>query len=101
MIKNIQESDRGGYMCQINTFPMKSQVGYVDVVVPPKLISDNISSMQVVKEGGNVTLECKTFGYPTPVVKWRREDNRKIIAVDTQKDKYNCKQWLTTLFISL
>ncbi|XP_076336552.1 lachesin-like isoform X3 [Tachypleus tridentatus] len=31
-IKNAQESDRGLYMCQINTVPMKSQIGYLDVV---------------------------------------------------------------------
>lgn len=31
-IKDIRESDRGWYMCQINTDPMKSQVGYLDVV---------------------------------------------------------------------
>ena len=77
-IKNVQESDRGGYMCQINTVPMKSQVRYVDVVVPPKIINDNISSVQTVREGGNITLECKTRGHPVPVVKWRREDNEKI-----------------------
>ncbi|XP_076330491.1 zwei Ig domain protein zig-8-like [Tachypleus tridentatus] len=33
-IKNAQESDRGLYMCQINTVPMKSQIGYLDVVGP-------------------------------------------------------------------
>lgn len=27
-IKNVQEEDRGQYMCQINTDPMKSQVGF-------------------------------------------------------------------------
>lgn len=31
-IKDLRESDRGWYMCQINTDPMKSQVGYLDVV---------------------------------------------------------------------
>uniref|UniRef100_T1GK53 Immunoglobulin V-set domain-containing protein n=1 Tax=Megaselia scalaris TaxID=36166 RepID=T1GK53_MEGSC len=31
-IKDIKESDRGWYMCQINTDPMKSQMGYLDVV---------------------------------------------------------------------
>lgn len=31
-IKDIRESDRGFYMCQINTDPMKSQTGYLDVV---------------------------------------------------------------------
>lgn len=31
-IKEVRESDRGWYMCQINTDPMKSQVGYIGVV---------------------------------------------------------------------
>lgn len=29
-IKNVQEEDRGQYMCQINTDPMKSQVGQLN-----------------------------------------------------------------------
>ncbi|GFQ66477.1 lachesin, partial [Trichonephila clavata] len=31
-IKNVQAADKGGYMCQVNTVPMKSQVGYLDVL---------------------------------------------------------------------
>lgn len=31
-IRNVQESDRGWYMCQINTDPMRSQQGYLQVV---------------------------------------------------------------------
>ncbi|CAO1292881.1 unnamed protein product, partial [Diamesa hyperborea] len=31
-IKDIRESDKGWYMCQINTDPMKSQTGYMEVV---------------------------------------------------------------------
>ena len=31
-IRDVKESDRGWYMCQINTDPMKSQVGYLEVV---------------------------------------------------------------------
>lgn len=31
-IRDVKESDRGWYMCQINTDPMKSQIGYLDVV---------------------------------------------------------------------
>ena len=30
-IRNVQEQDSGYYMCQINTTPMKSQVGYLEV----------------------------------------------------------------------
>ncbi|KAJ8910624.1 hypothetical protein NQ315_002860 [Exocentrus adspersus] len=31
-IKDVKESDYGWYMCQINTDPMKSQRGYLNVV---------------------------------------------------------------------
>lgn len=31
-IKDVKETDRGWYMCQINSDPMKSQVGYLEVV---------------------------------------------------------------------
>ena len=31
-IDNVQESDRGLYMCQINTNPMLSQYGHLDVL---------------------------------------------------------------------
>ena len=31
-IREVKESDRGWYMCQINTDPMKSQTGYLEVV---------------------------------------------------------------------
>ena len=31
-IREVKATDKGWYMCQINTDPMKSQVGYLDVV---------------------------------------------------------------------
>lgn len=31
-IKNIKETDRGCYMCQVNTVPMLNQLGCVDVL---------------------------------------------------------------------
>lgn len=31
-IRDVKESDKGWYMCQINTDPMKNQVGYLNVV---------------------------------------------------------------------
>lgn len=77
-IKNVQESDKGGYMCQINTSPMMSQVGYLDVLVPPDIVVEESSSDVVVREGSNVTLICKANGYPRPTISWRREDNEPI-----------------------
>nr|XP_022905101.1 lachesin isoform X2 [Onthophagus taurus] len=73
-IKNVQESDRGWYMCQVNTDPMRSRQGYLQVVVPPSIIDRETSSDMVVLESTNVSLTCKARGYPEPYVMWRRED---------------------------
>lgn len=77
-IRNVQEEDRGFYMCQINTSPMKNQVGYITVVVPPDIIYEQSSSDITVTEGGNASLYCKATGCPQPNITWRREDGRPI-----------------------
>ncbi|XP_058447355.1 lachesin-like [Malaya genurostris] len=77
-ISNVQEEDKGRYMCQINTVTAKTQFGYLHVVVPPN-IDDSLSSSDViVREGSNVTLKCRATGSPHPMVKWKRDDNSKI-----------------------
>ncbi|BES92339.1 Immunoglobulin V-set domain [Nesidiocoris tenuis] len=77
-IKNVQEVDRGWYMCQINTDPMRSRQGYLQVVVPPSIVDKETSTDMVVREAANVTLTCKAQGYPEPYVMWRREDGEDI-----------------------
>ncbi|XP_076355531.1 lachesin-like isoform X2 [Tachypleus tridentatus] len=77
-VKDVKESDRGGYMCQLNTVPMMSQVGYLDVLVPPDIIVDQSTSDIVTREGTNVTLSCTAKGYPEPNITWRREDDEPI-----------------------
>ncbi|XP_071442823.1 lachesin-like isoform X2 [Hetaerina americana] len=77
-INNVQEEDKGRYMCQINTVTAKTQFGYLHVVVPPN-IDDNLSSSDViVREGANVTLSCHASGSPPPNVRWKRDDGNKI-----------------------
>ncbi|XP_049303114.1 uncharacterized protein LOC105225693 [Bactrocera dorsalis] len=78
-IKEVEESDRGWYMCQVNTDPMRSQKGYLQVVVPPVIIESMTSNDMVVREGLNVTLMCKARGYPEPYVMWRREDGEEML----------------------
>ncbi|XP_065157512.1 neurotrimin-like isoform X2 [Atheta coriaria] len=73
-IRNVQETDRGWYMCQVNTDPMRSRKGYLQVVVPPSIVDRETSSDMVVLESTNVSLTCKATGYPEPYVMWRRED---------------------------
>ncbi|XP_026466369.1 opioid-binding protein/cell adhesion molecule homolog isoform X2 [Ctenocephalides felis] len=77
-VRDVRESDRGWYMCQINTDPMKSQVGYLDVVVPPDILDYPTSADMVVREGSNVTLRCAATGSPPPTIVWRREGGETI-----------------------
>ncbi|XP_042239280.1 lachesin-like isoform X2 [Homarus americanus] len=77
-ISDVRPSDRGKYMCQVNSDPMMSQTGFLDVQVPPDIIDDESSSEVVVKEGQDVTLECRARGSPKPVISWKREDGGKI-----------------------
>ncbi|XP_063602918.1 lachesin-like [Penaeus indicus] len=72
-LKNVTENDRGYYMCQINTDPMISQLGYLQVVVPPDIENTGWTGDLVVREGTNVSLECRARGYPPPEVSWRKE----------------------------
>ncbi|XP_050547926.1 protein amalgam-like, partial [Daktulosphaira vitifoliae] len=92
LIKNVQEEDRGQYMCQINTDPMISQMGYLDVVIPPDIIYEDTSGDVMVPEGGTVKLTCRAKGYPKPHVLWRREDGKDIIIKDSNSIK--TRGWL-------
>ncbi|RZF43460.1 hypothetical protein LSTR_LSTR001721 [Laodelphax striatellus] len=77
-IKDVRESDRGWYMCQINTDPMKSQLGFLQVVVPPDILDYPTSTDMVVRESSNVTLRCEASGSPSPSITWRREGSETI-----------------------
>ncbi|XP_076341480.1 lachesin-like [Tachypleus tridentatus] len=100
-IKDVEESDRGGYMCQLNTAPMMSQVGYLDVVFPPQIQRENTSSDIVTQEGSNITLTCVAKGYPTPNITWRREDTRSIMSSVNVTKQYESDSNLVSESLSL
>ncbi|KAF7379583.1 hypothetical protein HZH66_014954 [Vespula vulgaris] len=79
-IRQLRKADRGCYMCQINAQPMLSQLGCVDVLVPPDILSSGTSEGEVsVLEGENATLSCKASGRPAPRVLWKREKSDFIL----------------------
>ena len=63
-LRNVQTSDRGPYMCQVNSTPVKSQVAHLEVVIPPRIEDDQSSTDVAVPEGGSVNLHCKALGFP-------------------------------------
>ncbi|XP_068631439.1 lachesin-like [Battus philenor] len=81
-IRELRETDRGWYMCQINTDPMKSQLGYLDVVVPPDILDRGTSTDQTVREGASISLTCAATGSPHPQITWRREHSKTITVSD-------------------
>ncbi|XP_029718596.1 lachesin [Aedes albopictus] len=78
-IRQLRESDRGCYMCQINASPMKKQIGCIDVQVPPDIINEESSADIAVQEGEDATIVCKAVGHPTPRVTWKREDGEYML----------------------
>ncbi|XP_065094291.1 lachesin isoform X3 [Ochlerotatus camptorhynchus] len=80
VIRNVKMEDRGLYMCQVNTDPMKMQTAFLEVVIPPDIVYEETSGDMMVPEGGSAKLVCKARGYPKPKIIWRREDGREIIA---------------------
>ncbi|KAG8305705.1 hypothetical protein J6590_063280 [Homalodisca vitripennis] len=89
-VREIRQADRGWYMCQINTDPMKSQVGFLDVVVPPDILDSPTSTDMVVREGSSVTLRCAASGSPAPNITWRREGGEPITLPNGQEG--NCQE---------
>ncbi|XP_011500621.1 PREDICTED: lachesin-like [Ceratosolen solmsi marchali] len=79
-IKDAHPEDRGTYMCQVNTNPMKSQSAHLEVVIPPDIIYEETSGDIMVPEGGSAKLVCKARGYPKPEIVWKREDGSDIIT---------------------
>ncbi|XP_022171310.1 neurotrimin-like [Myzus persicae] len=83
-IKEVRESDKGWYMCQINTDPMKSQLGFLDIVVPPDILDYPTSTDMNVREGSNVSLRCAASGSPAPNITWRKEGSELILLEHSQ-----------------
>jgi len=79
-IQRVQPSDRGWFMCQINTDPMVYRSGYLEVQVPPVIIGKAESGDLVAREGENQTLSCEARGHPRPLIVWRREDGEDIFV---------------------
>ncbi|XP_014234606.1 neurotrimin-like isoform X1 [Trichogramma pretiosum] len=79
IIRNTKESDKGCYMCQINTSPMISQIGCLDILVSPDILNNETSADLSVVEGENATLVCKAVGKPPPRILWKREDGQPIL----------------------
>lgn len=73
-IKQLRETDQACYMCQINSSPMKKQIGCIDVQIPPDIVNEDSSVDMAVQEGEDAALTCRATGNPLPRVIWKKDD---------------------------
>ncbi|XP_066942288.1 neurotrimin-like isoform X1 [Macrobrachium rosenbergii] len=92
-IRDVKRNDSGEYMCQINTDPMKMQVGYLNVVIPPDIEEKDTSGDVMVPEGSTVKLVCKAKGFPEPRIEWRRENGKSIVLRPPNQPKNEVLLW--------
>ena len=57
--RDVQRNDSGHYMCQINTEPMVSQIGMLEVVEAPDILYNETSNDTITMEGASVSLKCE------------------------------------------
>lgn len=77
-LDNVSLSDRGYYLCQINTVPPISKQGYLEVVVPPEILDEETSTDVEVKEDAPAQLRCGAKGYPAPEITFMREGGGQV-----------------------
>ncbi|XP_023337364.1 protein amalgam [Eurytemora carolleeae] len=85
-LRSVQTEDRGPYMCQVNSTPVRKQIAHLEVVIPPRIVDSLSSSDDSVPEGGTAKLTCIAEGFPRPEVVWRRGDGQ-MITVKTNGKK--------------
>lgn len=73
IIHDVKVKDRGRYICQINTQPIKTKPVDLNVLVPPQILNDEGGGREIIaKEGETVNVVCNVSGDPAPSVKWYR-----------------------------
>ena len=70
-ISNLKKSDTGNYGCNAsNSLGYVYKDVYVNVLsLPPEILTPPAKQSRVV-QGEPVTISCKTFGAPKPLIKW-------------------------------
>lgn len=68
VITNTRESDSGFFVCQTNA--MQTKYVYLDIMVPPKLLTQYPVDRIDVNQTMNASITCEFYGKPEPLIKW-------------------------------
>lgn len=75
-IRNLRKSDTGNYGCNAtNSVGYVYKDVYINVLALPPEITDPPEKVARTVDGRDVTLSCRTFGAPKPIVKWFHDND--------------------------
>jgi len=82
VISQLEVDDGGQYDCEIEAdgdLPI-SVSHRLDILLPPRVVSEPADGRVVVKKGSSVTIKCLTSGNPRPRVTWSKVNQADIVG---------------------
>jgi len=77
-LSDVDESDAGEYVCEVDVFGDTKEVTHsLDVLVSPRITSWE-RDLEVIA-GDDVTIMCEATGNPPPKISWRKQHDGKLI----------------------
>ena len=73
IITQTEEGDSGFYVCQTNA--MHTKYIYLDILIPPKLLTNYPVDRIDVNQSSNASITCEFYGKPEPLIKWYKYSN--------------------------
>jgi len=82
VISQLEVDDGGQYDCEIEAdgdLPI-SVSHRLDILLPPRVVSEPADGRVVVKKGSSVTIKCLTSGNPRPRVTWSKVNQADVVG---------------------
>jgi len=82
VISDLEEEDGGEYDCEIEAdgdMPI-SVTHRLDILIPPRVVSEPADGNVVVKKGSSVSIKCVASGNPRPEVTWSKVNEVDVVG---------------------
>merc|ERR1719461_2264388 len=82
VIGDLEEEDEGEYDCEIEAdvdAPI-SVTHRLEILIPPRVLSEPADGNVVVKKGSSVTVKCVATGNPRPEVTWSKVNEVDVVG---------------------
>merc|ERR1712025_441915 len=82
VISELEEEDGGEYDCEIEAdgdMPI-SVTHRLDILIPPRVVSEPADGNVVVKKGSSVSIKCVASGNPRPEVTWSKVNEVDVVG---------------------